>query len=598
MKAVVENFRGIAEAHIAISPIALITGKNGAGKTSIARAVAAAVSGKPVPYEKVAKKDCGIMLHSNARLGRVSVSTDDGSTMVEWPKADTQSDGRPPFASPIATGLTDLFSMKEKDALTYLINLLKADVRKDDFITAFGEKGIDAPTAEKVWTTVDAQGWEAAHERAKTTGTKLKGAWEAITGEKYGSTKAKDWLPTEWDGALAASTPEALQAHIDDMRAALEEAIGKNAVGEAERDSLKASANSLPTLKAQSTEAEALVKATEEKLKKVEDELKANPSPDAKTEHDCPHCAGKIHVNAVSGSQYVLTKAGTISETDLKAARLKNASLCGEQQNLSQKVSEAKRKLQSIQNDIGNAERASQRISQLGEAPAVNSEEVLQAARDSLLKAEKRLKTFEAHCESVHKAGQILVNQEMISLLDEKGLRRSKLSDCLFSFMNRSIDPLCETFGISPITLDTDLNATLGKTPYQMLSASEQFRVRTVLQVAIAQLENADLIIIDNADILDQPGRGKLLQVVMKAGIPAIICMTLNKPDMAPNLASAGAGATYWVEGNTCKPVEIVNTGVKPNVAAPVAAAQEPPPVTPAKAFIQKLHEKRDGAAA
>jgi hypothetical protein len=259
-------------------------------------------------------------------------------------------------------------------------------------------------------------------------------------------------------------------------------------------------------------------------------------------------------------------------------------------------VVDAKRKLQSIKFDLQNAERASQKLSQLAEATAENSEELLQAARESLQKAEKRLKTFEANRDAVKTAAQILVNQEMIDLLDEKGLRRSKLSDCLSSFVNHSIEPLCETFGIPSVALDTDLNAALGKTSYQMLSASEQFRVRVVLQVAIAQLENADLIIIDNADILDQSGRGRLLQIVMKSGIPAIICMTLNKPDMAPNLASAGAGATYWVEGNTCKPVAIDNPSVKPNVT--VAAPHEPAPVTPARVFIEKLHEKRDGAAA
>src|SRR5450432_2183058 len=102
MKAVVQNFRGISEAQIAISPIALITGKNGAGKTSIARAVAAAVTGKAVPYDKVTKKDCAVMLRTGTRMGSVTIVTDEGSTTVEWPKAEAQSDGKPPFASPIA----------------------------------------------------------------------------------------------------------------------------------------------------------------------------------------------------------------------------------------------------------------------------------------------------------------------------------------------------------------------------------------------------------------------------------------------------------------------------------------------------------------
>jgi len=88
---------------------------------------------------------------------------------------------------------------------------------------------------------------------------------------------------------------------------------------------------------------------------------------------------------------------------------------------------------------------------------------------------------------------------------------------------------------------------------YSMLSASEQYRVRTVVQLTIAQLERASLVIIDGADILDQPARGKLLQTVLKNGIPSIICMTHNKPDTAPYLAAANAGQTYWVSDGTCR---------------------------------------------
>src|ERR1700744_5869665 len=107
MRAIVQNFRGIGEAQIEISPIALLTGMNGAGKTSIARAIAAAATGRGVPYDKLTKKDCAVMLRSGTRSGKVTLSADEGSTTIEWPKAEAQSDGRPPFASPIAAGLTD-----------------------------------------------------------------------------------------------------------------------------------------------------------------------------------------------------------------------------------------------------------------------------------------------------------------------------------------------------------------------------------------------------------------------------------------------------------------------------------------------------------
>jgi hypothetical protein len=54
-------------------------------------------------------------------------------------------------------------------------------------------------------------------------------------------------------------------------------------------------------------------------------------------------------------------------------------------------------------------------------------------------------------------------------------LRRSKLSECLFSLENNCLEPICQEFGIHPIAIDADLNVALGKTGYPMLSASEQF---------------------------------------------------------------------------------------------------------------------------
>ena len=43
MEITVKNFRGCAEAHLTLEPVALVCGTNGAGKSSIAQAVAAAL---------------------------------------------------------------------------------------------------------------------------------------------------------------------------------------------------------------------------------------------------------------------------------------------------------------------------------------------------------------------------------------------------------------------------------------------------------------------------------------------------------------------------------------------------------------------------
>lgn len=309
MRATIQNFRGIGEASLDIAPIALLCGKNGAGKTSIALAIAAAATGQAVPFDKLAKKDCSVMLHKGAKAGSVSLITEEGNTTVAWPKADVSSEGRPPFSTPIATGLTDLISMPTKEALAYLISLLKADVKQSEFLTAFAEKGISDETAKVVWGTVDAQGWDAALKRAKEKGIQNKGDWERVTGEKYGAKKAETWLPAEWDDSLARANGPDLEAAVALARKDVEIALGKNAVSQATLDQLDADASDLPAATIARDFAAAAVAAAEAVLKTAQEGLSANPSPDQTVQHDCPHCAGALHIAPAGAGRYTVAKA-------------------------------------------------------------------------------------------------------------------------------------------------------------------------------------------------------------------------------------------------------------------------------------------------
>ena len=596
MKATIQNFMGISEAHIEISPIALITGHNYAGKTSIARAIAAAATGKAIPYDKIAKKDCGVILRHGSKAGSVVLETEEGNTSVAWPKAEVSSEGRPPVASAIAAGLTDLLSMPHKEAMDYVINLLKADVRKDDFVASLVDAGVSAPAADKVWLTVDAQGWDAALARAKETGSRLKGAWEAVTREKFGSKKAAEWLPQEWEDGLQNQKLESLDAAVTSARKQLEIAIAKGAVNSAEIANVKAQADALPTLEAQKKDAEGSVASILAEQQKVEQKLRNTPNPNAKHDYSCPHCEGKINISTVSG-KHVVTKAASISDADLKAARIAYAEISGDQENVAQRLSSARAKVAGIASDIAAAQRAQEKLAKLGSVTATSQEEdTLAADRAALAKAEMRAQCFKMFTESHRAAAQIADNQVIIDLLDETGLRRTKLAQSLTAFQESFLAPICLSFGMPEVEMGADLDIALSGTPFAMLSASEQFRVKTVLQLAIAQLEKASLVIIDGADILDQGGRGKLLQAVLKVGIPAIICMTLAKPEAAPNLAAVGAGVTYWIEGNTCRPVQILKPVAQSAISTPARAESEPVPS--GKGFMQKLQEKREGAAA
>ena len=275
----------------------------------------------------------------------------------------------------------------------------------------------------------------------------------------------------------------------------------------------------------------------------------------SKVDYSCPHCEGLVHITAVSGSEYMLTKAAPVDENQLTEKRLAHAGLCGEQNNIKAQLAAKSNELKIASAERDTALAAKQKLEGISDAAPAQSYEHVAMERDLVRQSEQRLVMFEKHRDAFKTSEQIATNQVIIDLLDETGIRKQKLQLSLDAFIESYIAPLCEAFGVAKLYMDCDLNVAVGSVYYQMLSASEQFRVRTILQVAIAQLEKASIVIIDGADILDQGGRGKLLTMVKDTGLPTIICMTLNKPDAAPDLAAAGIGKTYWIENNTCHAV-------------------------------------------
>lgn len=552
MKALVKNFRGVTEIFVDIAPIALLCGTNGAGKTSIAKAIAAAATGRAVPFPKITKKDCAIMLRHGTHDGQVMLEGAEGTTLIEWPQADVKSTGQPPVASEIATGLTDLFSMKEDQALSYLITLLKASPTQGDLQTAFGAAGVVAGVADQVWKVIDAQGWDAAHKRAVETGQQRKGAWQQITGTGYGKKKAEEWFPEGWEDLLLKRSLADIDGDIDGANEKLESEIGKSAVSKAEREACQKLVDNSEAIALQLTEKQTAMGKEQDALAKVEKELQTTPDPNAKQEYACPHCEKPVHVSPSSPGKFVLSKASNVEGAAAKKVALKRAELDGAAARLRSAIETIRREVFELTRIETETTIAKGKLENLGDAQE-GDQAAIAALRAEIAQLQKSKALILKWQEAKKAADQINVNQVIVDLLDETGIRKKKLAQCLDAFISNYIDPLCSDFGVPIVTIDSDLLVDMGGTPYSMLSASEQFRVRTILQLAIAQIEKASIVIIDGADILDREGRQNLLSTVQTAGIPAVICMTLNKPDQAPDLAENEIGMTYWIEKGKCR---------------------------------------------
>lgn len=545
MKVEMKNYRGVAEARLTMAPIALVAGPNGAGKSSIAQGIAAALTKNAAPIDGIAKNAAGQLLRDGAKRGNCTVGDDSGSVTANWPGASTSEDGTAPWASEIACGLTSLVDMKPKDAAALLISAIEALPTLEHLQTAL--PNVDAEMLKQVWGAIQADGWDSAHKRAQERGAKLKGAWEHVTGEKYGSAKAEGWRPV---GAPEAGT-EQLQAELKELREELEQAIANQAVGQAEVQRLEAQVQAGAEAATQAEKLEGDIGRGNAHAAKLQAELDALPKPETvETLAECPHCNG--HLVVVSSTLVRAPAEGGISaeENEQRQAAIdaKRAELQRTNAALQQLGGQRASALQSV----SLAAAAREQLEAMPEGGA--TAEQIAGLKNDIAEAEADLRAVTAvqSAEKLH--GDISENQLVISALAPDGVRQTVLAEKIGVF-NATLARLSGTAGWPVVALSDDLSVTLGGRAYILLSESEKYRARVVLQVALADLDGSDVVLVDAADILDRGGRNGLFKLLASSGMRALVCMTMNQAADVPDLAAAGLGQSYWLADNILAPV-------------------------------------------
>jgi hypothetical protein len=59
------------------------------------------------------------------------------------------------------------------------------------------------------------------------------------------------------------------------------------------------------------------------------------------------------------------------------------------------------------------------------------------------------------------------------------------------------------------------------------------------------------MVVIDEADILDNEGRKGLAKLVAYASVPVVLFMTANSSREVPDLSADGRGITYWIANHS-----------------------------------------------
>src|SRR5690606_36349485 len=193
----VTHFQGLRHAALAVSePVLLVSGNNGAGKSSLLDAICLAFTGEPRRVSK--KKDLGQLVTEGQKKGEAHIvwRESDGEEQTSWamlPKGNTAPLLDTPYL-PFVLDASRFAGLDGKERRRVLVELTGSSASPGEVTKRLAERGADAALVEKIKPMLRA-GFQAATDQAKEYASEARGAWKAVTGETYGSDKAEDWEP-------------------------------------------------------------------------------------------------------------------------------------------------------------------------------------------------------------------------------------------------------------------------------------------------------------------------------------------------------------------------------------------------------------------
>ncbi|WP_069943095.1 AAA family ATPase [Pseudomonas putida] len=564
----VENFQGLRSASLDLAtPITLVAGFNGAGKSSLREAIGFALGGSGRVQHK---KDYGKLVTEGEKKAQIIVSHDGAASSFALPKGTAERHSVPgddylPFV--LTPGAFAALDEKARRAL--LFKLTRSSAKPDVVVSMLAKRKANATKVEKIKPLL-LSGFGAAQEQAKTYAAESRGAWKAITGEQYGSEKAEGWVFEAPDSVSNADERE--EVFKKHAKAQQDIENGNRFIGE--QDAKRQAAQGLGQRKAELQEAADLLDravakrtTTEQDLTKLEQQL---PDLQAQLKDqqagsggcECPACGVGLKI---VGSKLELYQG-------LKQDTAATSTLALDITNMQRSVEMLRRTLQNDMAAVAKAESAREELKQLEgqQAEAFDQDRYDRSIEslNALRKQEGELRAqYNALCEAADEAKNAEANTQKAAgyhldvlewVLIEKalapdGIPGEILAGALQPF-NASLTRTSKLTGWPVIQVSTEMDITAGGRLYQLLSESEQWRCDTLLALAIAVHSGLKLVMLDRFDVLDLPARGQLLGMLVSLAKAneiesAIVLGTLKaKPAKLPPEISA-----VWIEGGVAQ---------------------------------------------
>ena len=535
-----------------VDGITLLVGPNESGKSTVANAAAACLSGNPLIRGIGARTRLGPVVATGQEKAQALLEGPGGARQISWPDGKVKTKGDPPTASAIATGQTKLTAMATAERAETLVGLLQATPTLEDLEKLFTKENLSVEAAKKVWDLIATDGWDGAQRNLKERTTKLKGQWEGTTGERWGIKKAEQWHPSDWDISLGDTPPDELEVIAQKARNKLDVMIGTHAVSRDETEKMQDLAGQLEHFKNNLGEFESEHTVAFEDMRQAQEERAALPSASTDRGIPCPYpeCDGRrlrIGIGIGAKRSLVCVEDEKIDEDERKKRLMDIASADGKVANLESALQKLSHQISAAMTTQKLAEVARDGLKDLG-GPEIA--EALEAAKAAHTTAEQNHRMAEAKQKADITLSQIKNMQTALNALAPTGLRQATLGKALGGFTKKHLKPLCKMASETEIEIAADtLEISVNGHPYELLSRGAQFAADCILQIAIARMDGSAMVIIDDADILVGERRKGLMEMLSKVAQPALVCMAVKTGGQVPDLAKMGLGRTIWMDG-------------------------------------------------
>lgn len=545
------NFLGARAVNLALSkPVALIAGKNYAGKSSLQEAVRMALTGEPVRVDL--KKDYAALLSTGADAGFAEVAVDNmdlAAFSIILPSG--KGNHSDIAALPYVLDAQRFASMDGNARRQFLFGLCGVKLDGPAVKQRLLDKGCAAAKVEQAAPLLRA-GFDAAAKEAASKARDAKASWKTATGgETWGKEKAPNWKPPvlEFDADQAEKLLVNVRATIaaddadigglqQDIGAARAE-ITRRQSAEARRLELHTKAQTAGRIKARLDHDEAELAAWEKKVADCRAAAGvARPDPKAPGEFllrglatvtgeflalssDFPEVewpADLINRAAAHHAEYVKLHGDPVGHDaapDLEAGA-KLPEYESALKLMQSAVANGKRDL-----DAANAAQAEYDKAVAEQGTALPDIEGMQAKLHEITTRRDNFRADERkYVDMARQAAGRAALVEQVTKLHADVVEWTAIADALApdgipaELLAEALGPINARLAVSAesaqwpvVKIGSDMVITYGGRTRNLLSKSEKWREDAMIAEAVSHISGVKLLVLDEFDILDMAGR-------------------------------------------------------------------------------------------